>query len=242
MPLVVGVAEDFGAGVDQRPQRGLLADDFGIVDGVGRVGDRLGDLGQIGRAADGLEIARLRQALDQQRACRPACPRRASPSCARRASGWRRRRSRRRGRSARRRRTDCGSSSRLPNTPFLGLQVLRRQPVEDFGSNAAAGGVGGVSTFGSGHSDPCSAGGNARMSVTGHHKAAAADGKDAGQGRQENCKAVLADEDRHYTKRAPRRCGGRTADIVAGRSPHCHTEPLASRNGAAYTSRLCSVL
>ena len=55
---LVGVAEDFGAGVDQRPQRGLVADDLGVVDGVGGVGDRVEHLGQIGRAADGLEIAR----------------------------------------------------------------------------------------------------------------------------------------------------------------------------------------
>ena len=65
---LVGVAEDFGAGVDQRPQRGLVADDLGIVDGVGGVGHRV-ERPRPDRPAPpiGLQIAGRAQPLQQQR-------------------------------------------------------------------------------------------------------------------------------------------------------------------------------
>ena len=68
---LVGVAEDFGAGVDQRPQRGLVADDLGVVNGVGGVGDRMQDLGQVGGAADGLQVAGGPQPFQHQRGVDP---------------------------------------------------------------------------------------------------------------------------------------------------------------------------
>ena len=63
---LVGVAEDFGAGVDQGPQGGLVADDFRIIDGVGRIGNRMDHFGQVGRAAHGLQVAAVREPLEEQ--------------------------------------------------------------------------------------------------------------------------------------------------------------------------------
>ena len=56
---IPGIAENLGAGVDQFPHRGLVANDFRIVRRVVRIGDRLGHLAQIGRPADRLELAFL---------------------------------------------------------------------------------------------------------------------------------------------------------------------------------------
>ena len=56
--LVVGVAEDFGRGVDQFANDRLLADDLGVPDGVGRGRHAFGDVEQERHAAEHLEIAR----------------------------------------------------------------------------------------------------------------------------------------------------------------------------------------
>ena len=47
--LIKRIAEDFRAGVDQGPQRRLVADDICVVRGIGRGGNRLSNLGQINR-------------------------------------------------------------------------------------------------------------------------------------------------------------------------------------------------
>ena len=52
-------------------KRGLFADDLGVIHGIGGVRHRLGHLGQVGRPADGLEIARLLEPLDQQHGVDP---------------------------------------------------------------------------------------------------------------------------------------------------------------------------
>ena len=77
--FVVGAAEDFGAGVDQRPQRGLLAHDVGVVDGVGRIG---GPTAQPRPDRPRRRRPRNRRPASGVRAraaCRSACLRRASP-------------------------------------------------------------------------------------------------------------------------------------------------------------------
>ena len=56
--FVVGVAEDFGRGVDQRAERRFLADDLGVVGGVGGVGHRVDDLAQVGRCRRSLRTRR----------------------------------------------------------------------------------------------------------------------------------------------------------------------------------------
>ncbi len=63
---IPGIAENLGAGVDQLPYRGLVADDFRIVGRIGRIRDRLGHFGQVGCAADRLVLAFLLQAFDQE--------------------------------------------------------------------------------------------------------------------------------------------------------------------------------
>ena len=63
---VVGVAENLGAGMDQRPQRGLVADDPRVIGGMGGNGHGLQNLGQKRRASDRLQIAGLAESLDQQ--------------------------------------------------------------------------------------------------------------------------------------------------------------------------------
>ena len=54
---VVGVAENVGAGIDQRPQESLVTDDRGVVRGMRRMGHRLHDVRQSRRPADSVEIA-----------------------------------------------------------------------------------------------------------------------------------------------------------------------------------------
>ena len=64
---LVGLAEDFRAGLDQCPQRGLVADDLGVIHGVGGVGDRIEHFVEVGCAADGFEVARRVEPVHQQR-------------------------------------------------------------------------------------------------------------------------------------------------------------------------------
>ena len=72
---LVGVAEDFGAGVDQRAQRGLVADDLGVVDGVGGVRAPTGRPRPDRPAPPiGLQIARLLAAARPAAWRRSACP------------------------------------------------------------------------------------------------------------------------------------------------------------------------
>ena len=63
---IPGIAENFRAGVDQLPHRGLVANDFRIVRRVVRIGDRLGHFGQIGSPANRLVLAFLNQPLAQE--------------------------------------------------------------------------------------------------------------------------------------------------------------------------------
>ena len=63
----VRVLDDVGAGVDQRAEHGLVADDAGVVLGVGGGGDFLAQLEQEGGAADRFVLAGVLQQLAEQR-------------------------------------------------------------------------------------------------------------------------------------------------------------------------------
>ena len=64
--LVVGVAEDFVAGVDQVADDRLFADDLGVILDVGRRRGRFPQLGEIGIAADVLDVFLLPQPFGQR--------------------------------------------------------------------------------------------------------------------------------------------------------------------------------
>ena len=63
--LVVGVAEDLSAGVDQVADDCLVADDAGVVLGVGSGRGGVPELGQVGVAADVLDLLLFAQVLGQ---------------------------------------------------------------------------------------------------------------------------------------------------------------------------------
>ena len=63
---LVGVAEDFSAGVDELAERRLGLHNLGIVHGIGRVWYRMHHLSQVGWAADRFQVARLTQPLQKQ--------------------------------------------------------------------------------------------------------------------------------------------------------------------------------
>ena len=61
----LGVLDDVGAGVDQRAEHRLVADDAGVVLGVGGGGHFLAHLQQVGGAADRFVLAGVLELLDQ---------------------------------------------------------------------------------------------------------------------------------------------------------------------------------
>ncbi len=140
---IISVAEDFGPGVDQVAERGFFADDLGVINGIGGVGDGLGHLGQVCRPADGLEIARLLELLDQEHGVDPlACAVHGQQVAIEFLVGV--------GVKILGMQDQCDLVAQIAvqkqaaDDRFFGVQILRRQPVEDLGSQSA-GGVRGVS-------------------------------------------------------------------------------------------------
>ena len=62
--LAVAQLDDLGAGVDQAPEDGTLGHDLGVVAGVGRGGNGLDELVEVGGPADPVDLAALGQLVE----------------------------------------------------------------------------------------------------------------------------------------------------------------------------------